>query len=84
MYEIKIKPSALKEFKKLSDDIKGQIRSKVEQLREEPRHSGVSKLTGRNDVYRMRAGIYRVLFQVDADEHIVRILSVRKRNKAYK
>jgi len=84
MYKIKIKHSALKEFKKIPDEIKGQIKAKVEKLREEPRYAGVRKLSGRDDIYRIRIGIYRVLFKVDDKEHLVRILSIRKRDEAYK
>jgi len=84
IYDIRIKPSAIKEIERLQPEIKNRIKSKIEKLKEEPRPSGVRKLSDYEDIYRIRIGDYRVIFQINDQDRFIRILAVRKRDEAYR
>jgi mRNA interferase RelE/StbE len=56
---------------------------KVEGLAAEPRPSGCRKLVGRNNLWRIRVGDYRVIYAVDDDRRLVDVNAVRHRSKAY-
>lgn len=48
-----------------------------------PRPRGCKKLAGREE-FRLRVGVYRVLYSVDDDRRVVEILAVRHRKDAYR
>ncbi len=64
--------------------IQRKISTKIEALASDPRPAGCRKLRGADDIYRVRVGDYRVLYQVSDDELLVLVVSVRKRGKVYK
>jgi mRNA interferase RelE/StbE len=68
-YAIELKPKAEKDLKGLSALNRGRV---VERLRwlEEDLHGAVKRLSNYTPEYRMRAGDYRVLFEV-AENRIV-------------
>ena len=81
IYEIQIKPRALKDCKKLpSKDVK-QIFNKIEELQ-----SGltgqVKQLTNYTPEFRLRVGNYRVLFELK--DNVITIYRIRHRRDAYK
>jgi mRNA interferase RelE/StbE len=84
MYSVKIKPSAVKEFQKLSSSIKEDVIKAIEQLKSEPRGQATRKLAGRADSYRIRVRDYRILFIIDDAAKVVTIVAISKRDKAYK
>lgn len=64
-YRIKFKSSAAKEFRKLSPTIQARMRTPINALKTDPRPSGVIKLKGSDQLYRLRVGDYRVVYSVD-------------------
>lgn len=77
-YKVELKPKAEKDLKALSPEERKRI---VERLRwlEQDLHGDVKKLSNHFPEYRMRAGDWRVLFEVAADRVIVyRILHRRE------
>ncbi|HXW01074.1 MAG TPA: type II toxin-antitoxin system RelE/ParE family toxin [Anaerolineae bacterium] len=49
----------------------------------DPRPSGVTKLRGTENEWRIRVGDYRVIYEIDDDKHVVTILRIRHRREAY-
>ena len=84
MYSIKIKPSALKELKRLGPRIRARVKNSIEILKDDPRPAGARKLTGKENLYRVRVGDYRVLYGVEDEAKAVTIIAVRKRDVAYR
>lgn len=84
MYRIKIKPSAFKELKRLGPRIRARVKSSIEGLKDAPRPPGALKLTGKEDLYRIRVGDYRVLYGVEDEAKTVTVVAVRKREAAYR
>ena len=57
---------------------------RVEALTKSPRPSGVVKLQGNKNLWRLRAGDYRVIYSVDDSARVVDISAVRNRRDVYR
>jgi len=79
MYEIKFATSAAKEFRSLSAELKRRIGAAIDDLSQNPRPPGIRKLTGHIRLYRIRVGQYRVVYEIDDREQLIRITRVRHR-----
>jgi len=64
IYRIEWKPSAVKELTKIDRNYIPHIIKTVEALSKNPFPSGVRKLHGVEHSYRVRAGDYRIIYQV--------------------
>lgn len=82
-YSINIKKRAAKALAKLPDRDYQRIRDTIRELGENPRPSGALKLTGREG-WRIRIGIYRVIYQIEDDSKIVTILDIGHRRDIYR
>jgi mRNA interferase RelE/StbE len=84
-YAIAIKPSALKEIKRLPGDVRARIKAAIDDLGSEPRPSGVKKLAGQSPaLWRVRVGQYRVIYEIDDKRLVVTIMAARPRASAYR
>ena len=64
-YRITFARSARKELDRLSADLAERVLQKIEALSENPRPSGVTKLKGQKNLWRLRVGDYRVVYGID-------------------
>jgi mRNA interferase RelE/StbE len=82
MYRLKFLPSALREWKKLAETVKEQLRKKLKERLETPRVPA-SRLYGFKDVYKIKlhASGYRLVYEVDDMEITVMVIAVGKREK---
>jgi len=82
-YKVTFKKSVLKDLKSVpkSDVIK--IISKIDSLAEDPRRVGAIKLSG-DELYRIRQGLYRILYEIKDRELIVQVIKVGHRSDVYK
>lgn len=83
-YQIEISTRAAKQLKKLSGDIRDKINEKILDLAENPRPSGVVKLENADNKYRIRVGNYRVLYEIEDDVLIVKVVRVGHRRDIYR
>ncbi len=83
-YRLEIAAIAKRQFKQLPDDVQSRLRAKIESLASCPRPHGSRKLIGYQDVYRIRAGRYRVIYSVDDEKVIVLILKLGHRRGVYR
>ena len=83
-YDIQFKASAAKEFRKLTSDIKARIQTAINALKAEPRPAGAKKLAGIPNLYRIRTGDYRIIYEIDEDSQIITVTRVGHRRDAYK
>jgi mRNA interferase RelE/StbE len=83
-YEIEFQPSVRKDLRKLSPDNASRILLKIEDLAIEPLPPQSIKLTGSEQLYRIRIGDYRVVYAVDAGANRVVIYYVRHRREVYR
>ncbi len=86
-FDLMIEERAVKELKSLSDDKKARIKNKIKSiLKDDPSPSGkgdIKKIKD-SDFWRLRVGDYRVFYDIDKEEEIVYILSIKHRSNAYK
>ena len=84
-YKVLIKPSAAKEIEAVGQKGDRQrIVTRIRSLARDPRPFGSEKLSGREDLYRLRVGRYRVLYSVGDAELVVLIVRVGHRNDIYR
>lgn len=82
-YDLRIKPSAVKELEDLQAKDRRRIVSRIQNLAEEPRPRGCEKLSGR-DRYRLRQGDFRILFEVDDGAQTVTVVKIGHRRDVYR
>lgn len=83
-YQIEFTKSASKQLKKLPDDIQQKIKVQIEELATEPRPDGVVKLKNYEDTYRVRVGNYRVLYEIQDELLIVKVIRIGHRQDVYR
>ena len=82
-YEIIFKRSALKDLKHLSKKDVKRIVSAIRSLAGDPRPPQSMKLSG-DEKYRLRCGVYRILYLIEDDKLIVCVVKVAHRKKVYR
>ena len=81
-YEVRIVRSAEKELDNLPDTVCARLIKRIVSLEENPRPAGVKKLSGREE-YRLRVGVYRILYTVNDKNHTVNISAIGHRREVY-
>jgi len=85
MYKVTVSSSAEKELYKLPDTIIKRIGIAIESLAAEPRPLGSKKLKGTEEnLWRIRNGDYRVLYDIKEIIKIIDIKKVGHRKEIYK
>ncbi|MCP3961003.1 MAG: type II toxin-antitoxin system RelE/ParE family toxin [bacterium] len=83
-FEILIKASAAKELEAISRKKDRQrITRKIRALATDPRPPGCQKLSGR-DRYRIRQGVYRIVYSIEDERLIVYVVKVGHRKDVYR
>ncbi|MBI2434406.1 MAG: type II toxin-antitoxin system RelE/ParE family toxin [Candidatus Hydrogenedentes bacterium] len=83
-YQIEWDPAAKREFRSLPRQLQSRIVSKINALAANPRPSGIRKLSGEEDAYRLRVGDYRVVYRLLDRQVLIIIVRVRHRREAYR
>ena len=81
-YRIEFAKPAAKQFRSLPTNIQRQMQPAIDALSSKPRPSGVKKLKG-SDLYRIRSGDYRIIYQIQDAELIIIVIKVGHRGKVY-
>ncbi len=82
-YQIIIPKPVQKQLDSLPKTQRDRAIIAVRSLTNEPRATGVKKLKGYDETYRIRFGDYRVIYKVQDKELIILLLSVSHRKDAY-
>jgi mRNA interferase RelE/StbE len=82
-YTVRITRKAQKELRELGHQARERIRPKMLALADDPRPPGVKKLAGEDNLWRIRVGDYRVIYQISDRELVVLVVRVRHRSDAY-
>jgi mRNA interferase RelE/StbE len=82
-YRVLVKPSAAKDIEKVPVEQRRRIATRILSLAENPRPYGCEKLTG-DDLFRIRQGDYRVVYSIEDEVHVVRVLRVGHRRDVYR
>lgn len=84
-YKLKFLPSALKEWRKLTPEIKAQFKAHLERRLENP-HVDTARIRGYRNHYKikLRAVGYRLVYEADDREITVYVICVGRRDTIYK
>jgi mRNA interferase RelE/StbE len=83
-YKLVIKKSAAKALEALPNKFVKPITGAILDLANTPRPIGCKKLKGKQtDIWRIRVGNYRVLYEIDDEVRIIDILDVGHRKDIY-
>ncbi len=82
--QILISKRALKELKNIPESDRKIIKDRISKLAYFPfAHLDVKKLKGHENVYRLRSGNYRVMFEYLKNGKVIKILKIGKRSDIY-
>ena len=68
-YRIELKPSAAKSLDRLPVDLQKRIVRALETLAGNPRPPGVVKMEGDDNLWRVRVGDFRIVYEIHDDVH---------------
>lgn len=83
-YRIELAATAKKQFDKLPDATRRRLAEALDRLSENPRHAGTLKLAGGGNLYRTRAGDYRIVYRIENDRLWVLVLKIGHRSDIYR
>ena len=70
-YQITISPTAKRQFKGLPRKTQLNLRNAIYVLSDEPRPTGCKKLHSNKNLWRIRIGDYRIVYQINDNELII-------------
>jgi mRNA interferase RelE/StbE len=82
-YELVFRKSVAKDLRALPRRDIRRILSRIRSLADEPRPPGSSKVSGR-ELYRIRQGLYRIVYAIEDSRLIVELIRVAHRREVYR
>jgi mRNA interferase RelE/StbE len=83
-YIIEFRPSARRDLKPLPADVIRRVDKAILALEENPRPPTCTKMSGRENRYRIRVGDYRILYEVRDDVLLVLVVRIGHRREVYR
>ncbi len=84
MYKIELKPSAVRDIKSLPRPVQKRVAQRINSLARNPFPPGSVKLEASGDLYRVRVGDYRIIYQVRHEMLVVYVVRVKHRGNVYR
>jgi mRNA interferase RelE/StbE len=82
-YTIIVTRGAERDLNKLDRPVLNRIVPIIDNLSQDPRPPGSRKLVNEVNMWRVRVGDWRVLYEISDDARTVRVIAARHRSKAY-
>ena len=82
-FELRFKPSVAKDLRGIPKTEVRRLLKRIEALGNDPRPAGSEKLTGR-ELYRIRQGVYRIVYSVDDAAVVIEVIKVGHRREVYR
>ena len=83
-YLVEIETSAAKQIERLQQHDQVRVLKAITALGDEPRPNGCTKLAGFDSAYRVRVGVFRIVYVIDDGERVVTITRVAHRKEVYR
>ena len=83
-YEISFRRRARKQLLEIPEPYRYRIAQRIDGFKTNPRPSGVEKIRGFEDHYRVRIGPYRVVYMTQDDKLIVEVIRIGARKDVYR
>ena len=81
---IRIEKRALKALSSLPERTRAKVREAIDSLAETPRPPGVKKLADEHQLYRIRVGSFRVVYQIQDQDLLVLVVKIGHRKDIYR
>ena len=75
---------ALKYLAKLDRPTRQRLKDDILHLADEPPEGDIRPMSGQENLYRLRIGGFRIIFEIDVDNNIIEIRKISPRGDAYK
>ncbi len=82
-YRVLVLPRAQREIKSLPLQTRKRVSEAIDSLEQNPRPSGVKKLKGAEDLYRLRVGDFRIIYAIHDQELLVIVINLGHRRDVY-
>jgi mRNA interferase RelE/StbE len=82
-YELLFKKSVARDLRDVPKKDVARILKCFDSIAEDPREPGCEKLSGQ-DRYRVRQGIYRIIYEIQDDVRVVTVVRVGHRREVYR
>ena len=83
-YRVELKLSVLETLAKIPLTHRRRIGKKIGQLAGNPRPRRVEKLSGEKNLYRIRSGDYRIIYEIRDKRLLVLVVRIGKRDDVYR
>ena len=83
-WEVRLSKDVARYLSRLEEKRRKMLRRVLEDFRENSFVGDVKPIKGRSGTYRRRVGSYRIIYSVDYEAHIVKVLKVGTRGDIYK
>ena len=81
-YRVEMRPAAERGLRRIDPQVRPRIRGAIALLARDPRPPASRKLRGREG-FRVRVGVYRILYLIDDDVLLVVVVTVGHRRDVY-
>ena len=83
-YTIDVSRPAEKQIRALDPQVRARIEKRIDSLSETPRPHGCQKMHGFENLYRVRTGDWRVVYEIRDNVLLVLVVAVRHRREVYR
>ena len=83
-YRIDVSATAEGQLRKLEPEVRARIVDAIKNLAFNPRPRGSRKFRGYEDVFRIRKGVFRIIYSIEDDRLLIIILKVGHRREIYR
>lgn len=83
-YQVFLSPAALRDLKRIRGTARQRVAEAIDALANDPRPRGHRKLEGADELYRVRAGEYRIVYEIADERLIVLVVRIGHRKDIYR
>ena len=83
-YSIEFRPAVLKRLKRFPKRDLVRIKKKIEELGQNLPEPNSTKMKGNNSFHKIRAGDYRIIYEIHDDRVVILIVKIGHRKDVYK
>ena len=83
-YSVLLAPPAERQLRSFPLVIQKRLVKRIKALQNDPRSPGVKKLAGKDDLYRIREGDYRIIYMIRNTDLVILILKIGDRKEVYR
>ncbi len=83
-YQVVFRDEARKAFHDLDPAVRKRVGRVIDRLADNPRPGQSTQLVGDSRTWRVRAGDWRILYEIGDEQLVVLVLDVRHRSTAYR